>query len=113
MICRITYLPQDVVSNNLFFLKQKKKTGKLRYFSSILRSMEIQKGTRCFHLAQPASTVVRLRVRPGEVYGSFRGGGPGNLTQFPAQSPNGQKIKKWCPAPPPPKKTTTTAITTT
>ena len=66
MICRITYLPQDVVSNNLFFLKQKKKkTGKLRYFSSIFRSMEIQKGTRCFHLAQPASTVVRLRVRPG------------------------------------------------
>ena len=110
MICRITYLPQDVVSNNLFFLKQKKKTGKLRYFSSIFRSMEIQKGTRCFHLAQPASTVVRLRVRPGEVYGSFRGAG--NLTQFPAQSPNGQKTKKWCPAPPL-KKTTTTAITTT
>ena len=77
MICRITYLPQDVVSNNLFFLKQKKKTGKLRYFSSIFRSMEIQKGTRCFHLAQPASTVVRLRVRPGEVYGSSCSGGGG------------------------------------
>ena len=41
MICRITYLPQDVVSNNLFFLKQKVKTGKLRYFSSIFCSMEI------------------------------------------------------------------------
>ena len=52
MICRITYLPQDVVSNNLFFLKQKKKkTGKLRYVSSIFCSMEIQKDTRCFHLA--------------------------------------------------------------
>ena len=91
MICRITYLPQDVVSNNLFFLKQKKKTGKLRYFSSILRSMEIQKGTRCFHLAQPASTVVRLRVRPGEVYGSFRGRGGGGRKFDPVP----RTISKW------------------
>ena len=69
--------PRCRVQQLVFSETKEKKAGKLRYVSSIFRSTKIQKGTRCFHVAQPARTVVRLRVRPGEVYGSFRGGGRG------------------------------------
>ena len=81
--------PRCCVQQLVFSETEKKKTGKLRYFSSIFRSMEIQKGTRCFHLAQPASTAVRVRVRPGEVYGSFRGGGGRTFDPVP------RTISKW------------------
>ena len=66
--------PRCRIQQLVFSEKKKQKTGKLRYFSSIFCSTEIQKDTRCFYVALPASTAVRLRVRPGEVYGFVSGG---------------------------------------